>query len=64
MFKRFHNLIARLRGMLAKVRVPLDMTDTFVFSGLCCIGYGIAQIYAPLAWIVIGTALFWLGVRR
>jgi hypothetical protein len=57
-------MIARLRGTLSKVRVPLDMTDAFVFSGLGCIGYGIGQIYAPLTWITIGTALFWLGVRR
>ncbi len=64
MSKQANNVIAKLRGVMSKVRVPLDLTDAFVFSGLGCVGYGIAQLHTPLAWITIGTALFWLGVRR
>lgn len=42
----------------------VDMTDVFVFTGLGLVGYGLHQIYAPIAFVVVGAALFWLGVRR
>lgn len=42
----------------------LDLRDAFVFSGMGCVAYGLAQIYAPAAWVAAGAALFWLGVRR
>jgi hypothetical protein len=41
-----------------------DMRDAFVFGGLGLIGYGIAQVYPPAAYIVVGVVLFWLGARR
>lgn len=40
-----------------------DLRDAFCFSGLAMVGYGLAQVYEPSAWIVCGAALFWLGVR-
>lgn len=42
----------------------IDLRDGFVFGGLACAVYGIAQVYAPAAWIAAGVALFWLGLRR
>jgi len=42
----------------------IDLRDLFVFGGLGCVAYGVAQIHEPAAWIVAGCALFWLGVRR
>lgn len=41
-----------------------DLRDAFVFGGIALVGYGIGQIYAPAAYIVIGGVLFWLGVRK
>lgn len=41
-----------------------DIRDVITFGGLGAACYGIAQFSAPMAWIVGGTALFWLGVRR
>lgn len=41
-----------------------DMTDLLVFGGLGLACYGIAQIYAPAAWVTAGAVLFWLGIRR
>lgn len=53
----------RLRKMIETLTGVVDLQDLFVFGGLACVGYGVAQIYAPAAWIVIGAALFWLGVK-
>jgi len=55
--------IARLRPLLAW-RPDVDLRDLCVFGGLAMIGNGIAAVYPPAAWIVCGSALFWLGVRR
>ncbi len=52
------NLLMRLLGDV------LDLRDYFTFIGLGCAFYGVAQINAASAWIVIGAAFFWLGVRR
>jgi hypothetical protein len=54
----------RLFELLAAARREVELRDCFVFGGLACVGYGLAQIYAPAAWIVGGATLFWLGVRR
>lgn len=50
-----------VRGV--KALFVFDLQDRFVFGGLACIGYGVSAIYPPAAWIVVGVALFWLGVR-
>lgn len=41
-----------------------DLRDAFVFSGMGAVYYGLFQIYPPAAWIVLGVALFWLGVKQ
>lgn len=42
----------------------IDLRDGFCFGGLACVAIGLAQVYPPAAWIVVGVALFWLGVKR
>lgn len=41
-----------------------DLRDVFVFGGIGLAGYGIWQIYAPAAPIVVGSVLFWMGIRK
>lgn len=50
--------------VLRKILAALDARDAFVFSGIAGVFYGLFQAYPPIAWIVAGTALFWIGVRR
>ena len=42
---------------------PFDLRDAFVFGGLALAGIGIGLMHLPAALIVVGAALFWLGVR-
>ena len=51
-----------IRAFLAE-RVP-DLRDYFDLIGLICVVYGVAQLHMPAAWIVGGSILFWLGMRR
>ncbi len=41
-----------------------DLRDALVFGGIALVGYGLGQIYAPAAPIAVGSALFWLGIRK
>lgn len=54
----------RLAAYRRTLGAMLDLRDVIVFSGLGSIFYGLWQIYPPIAWIVSGTALFWLGMRK
>jgi len=51
---------ATVRAMLFKL---IDLRDAFAIVGLLMLGYGIAQIYPPAAWITVGTVLLALGLR-
>jgi hypothetical protein len=51
------------RVTVEKILSLFDLRDGFVFGGLACAVYGIAQIYAPMAWIVTGAVLFFMGLR-
>jgi len=51
-------------SLFSALRRTLDLRDIFWIGGLSAVGYGIAQIHAPAAWIVCGAAVFWMGVRR
>ena len=53
-----------MKKLLAKARATVDLRDIFVFGGLAAMVYGIAQIHVPAAWIISGSALFLLGLRR
>jgi hypothetical protein len=54
-------VIALIRGTIART---IELREIFVFGGLAAVGYGIAQIHAPSAWIIIGATFFLLGMRR
>lgn len=41
----------------------VELRDAFVFGGLGMVGYGLHAIYPPAAWIVVGSAVFWIGAR-
>lgn len=49
--------------LLACLRI-VGLRDLLCFGGLACVGYGLAQVSEPLAWVVIGGALFWLSVKK
>jgi hypothetical protein len=53
-----------MRQKLARLAAAADVHDLFAFSGLGMAGYGLALIFPPLAWIVVGAVLFWLGAGR
>jgi len=52
-----------MKALFSRIAKAFDLQDLFVFGGLGCVGYGIWQVYPPAAWVVVGVALFWLGVR-
>lgn len=52
-----------MKLFLNAIKRELTIKEYFVFGGLALIGYGIAQIYPPAAWIAIGSALFIMGSR-
>jgi hypothetical protein len=58
----------RLRGVLKRsvglVAGAVDARDVFVFGGLGMVFAGLWEVYPPLAWVVVGSAIFLLGVRR
>jgi hypothetical protein len=58
-FNRFGQWLSRV----ARSPAMPDLRDALVFGGIGVVGYGIVQIHEPAAWIVVGAALVWLGVR-
>ncbi len=55
---------ARLKSIAVWMRREVDLRDVFVFGGLLLASAGLWQMYPPLALVVAGAALFWLGVHR
>lgn len=45
------------------IRETVDLRDCFWISGLAAAAYGISLVCVPAAWITVGVALFWLGVK-
>ena len=52
-----------MRDLIKKCVDGIDLFDVFTFGGLACIGYGLHAVYPPAAWIVVGSALFWIGTH-
>ena len=60
-------LIRRILGALRSKWPGLDarrglLRDLFTFGGLAMVGLGLRAIYEPVSLIVVGAALFWLGI--
>jgi hypothetical protein len=41
-----------------------ELRDLHAYGGLVLIFGGVCQISVPMAMLVVGAAIFWLGVRR
>ncbi|NKE64516.1 hypothetical protein RAMLITH_01675 [Ramlibacter sp. RBP-2] len=50
-----------MRAKLTLLARLVDLRDLLAFGGLAMIGYGLALVYVPLAWVAVGAVLFWLG---
>lgn len=57
-------ILAAVKRWRSALSGAVDLNDVFVFSGLVAAAYGIGQIHGPSAWIVVGTVLLLLGLRR
>lgn len=44
--------------------VPFNFRDFLVFGGIGLIGYGFYLVHPPVAFIVCGMMLFWIGRPR
>ncbi len=55
MKKTLYKIIAQIAG-------KVDTRDVFAFGGLAMVCCGVAQIYAPAAWIIGGIAFIYLGM--
>ncbi|MES2126663.1 MAG: hypothetical protein V4463_05270 [Pseudomonadota bacterium] len=53
----------KLKKAIAWLGDNIDMRDRLVFGGLAFVCYGVALVYPPLAWIVGGAGLMWLGLN-
>ena len=56
--------MSKLAKLLRTLAAVVDLRDMVVFSGLAFVFYGLVQVYPPAAWVVVGAALFLLGVRK
>ena len=50
------------RWLLGTLR-DIDLRDVAVFGGLAAVAKGVAQIYSPAAWIVVGLFFMWISLR-
>ena len=57
-------MIFKYIKIVERIAAHVDLRDMFVFGGLALIALGLWDIYWPLAPVVVGTVLVWLGVRR
>lgn len=61
----------RLKAMIAWPLAALrllgglfGLRDVFLFGGLASLAHGVAQVYAPAAWMVVGLVLMLLAFRQ
>ena len=55
---------SKMRKIAAAVWGGFDIKDVFAFGGLAAVSWGLWLVYQPAAFIVTGTALFWMGAIR
>lgn len=41
-----------------------DTQAALAFGAMAMVGYGLALVYVPLAWIAVGAVLFWLAAGQ
>ncbi|HSH84363.1 MAG TPA: hypothetical protein VK979_04305 [Guyparkeria sp.] len=39
-----------------------SLNAVFTFAGIASIGYGAWQVYEPVAFILVGAIVFWMGL--
>ena len=59
----FRGLKDDLLGVCKRLHSAFDVRDVFVFGGIGLAGYGIWIVSPPAAFVVVGLAFFWLGIR-
>lgn len=52
----------RTAQLLAGLKRLFDLQDVYVYTGLASLGTGAWMAYPPAGPIVVGAALFWLGL--
>lgn len=52
-----------MRKLLSTLVGIVELRDVCTFGGLGLVGYGLYAVYPPLAFIVVGAALFWIGAH-
>ncbi len=52
-----------LLKLVKRLNPKIDLRDAFVFGGIASVGYGISLLSPPAAFVVVGLAFFWLGIR-
>lgn len=58
-------LPARIAVLARLIRIAIGVEEVLTFGGLAFAAAGLWLLAgAPIALIVVGAALFWLGVRR
>lgn len=47
---------------MKRIFSEIDLSDVQTYGGLALLGYGISLLSVPVAWIVVGAALFFIGL--
>ncbi len=53
-----------LRAPFVAIGKAIDLADVHAYGGAALVGYGLWQVDPPIAFIVVGIFLIYLGVRR
>lgn len=56
--------LKRLAAVLRLVAAVFGPRELFLFGGLASLAYGVAQVYPPAAWMVVGLVLMLMALRR
>lgn len=58
------NFHRRVGGAWKKIKAGFDLGDMIFLAGVGSVGYGIAQIYQPAAWIVVGGIFIIITAKK
>ena len=54
----------RLAGLWKGVKAQFDFGDVLFVAAVAAVGYGLAQIYPPAAWIIVGVIFIVVTSRK